>query len=199
VTCWVIIPVKGPDGGKSRLADVLGVDERRKLADAMLAHVVEAASQARAISRVCLVGPSRCGVSEDVELLPDPGEGLNPAVQSAFDKLAAEAPDRIIIVHGDLPAVTPQDLDLLAAAPLDTVAIAPDRHGTGTNALSLPLPAARTFRFAFGPDSCALHTEEAHRLDISLETILSRGLEKDIDEPEDLPDADSILADSNSK
>lgn len=199
MTSWVIIPVKGPDGGKSRLADVLGAGERRKLADAMLAHVVEAASGAQAISRVCLVGPSRCGVSKDVELLPDPGEGLNPAVQSAFDTLAAECPDRIIIVHGDLPALTPQDLDLLAAAPGDTVAIAPDRHGTGTNGLSLPLPAARNFRFAFGLDSCALHTEETHRLGLRLETILSRGLEKDIDEPEDLPDADSILANSKSK
>lgn len=189
---WAIIPVKGPGDGKSRLSGVLGADARRDLADAMLAHVVEAASQAGTITRICLVGPSRCGVSQDIELLPDPGEGLNPAVQSAFATLANENPDRILIVHGDLPQVTPQDLDLLASAPADTVAIAPDRHGTGTNALSLPLPAAREFRFAFGVDSCALHTEEAHRLGLSLETILSRGLEKDIDEPEDLPDAGPI-------
>ena len=199
VTCWALIPVKGPDGGKSRLAGALDAGERRALAGAMLAHVVAAALQASAISRVWLVGPSRCGIGEDIELLPDPGAGLNPAVQSAFATLAGEGPDRIvpdriIIVHGDLPHVSPQDLDLLAAAPVGTVAIAPDRHGTGTNALSLPLPAARDFRFAFGVGSCALHTAEAQRLGLRLETIVSQGLEIDIDEPEDLPDAGPMIA-----
>jgi 2-phospho-L-lactate/phosphoenolpyruvate guanylyltransferase len=193
VSCWALIPVKGPGGGKSRLSGALDASARERLAEAMLAHVVKVAREARSISRVCLVGPSRCGIGEEIELLPDPAEGLNPAVQSAFAALASENPDRILIVHGDLPQVTPRDLDLLAAAPADTVAIAPDRHGTGTNALSLPLPAARNFRFAFGIDSCALHTDETHRLGLKLETILSRGLEKDIDEPADLPDANGVM------
>lgn len=193
MSCWVLIPVKGPGGGKSRLSGALDAAARERLAEAMLAHVVDTAREAKSVTRICLVGSSRRGIGEEIELLPDPGEGLNSAVQSAFGVLAAENPSRILIVHGDLPQLAPQDLDLLAAAPADTVAIAPDRHGTGTNALSLPLPAARDFRFAFGIDSCALHTDETHRLGLKLETILSRGLEKDIDEPADLPDADWVI------
>jgi 2-phospho-L-lactate/phosphoenolpyruvate guanylyltransferase len=192
VTCWALIPIKA-EGGKSRLAGVLDAGERETLVRGMLAHVVEAASNAVTISRICMVGPSRHGLAEDIELLSDPGDGLNPALQSALGQLSGAGPDRVVIVAADLPTVTSRELDLLSSAPAEEIAIAPDRHGTGTNALSLPLPAARDFRFAFGTDSYARHKEEAHRLGLEVETILSRGLEKDIDEPADLPDAGPIF------
>ena len=73
------------------------------------------------------------------------------------------------------------------------VAIAPDRHGRGTNALSLPLPEAEGFTFAFGPDSFALHNLEAARLGLKIEEIHSPGLACDIDEPADLPDAAGLM------
>ncbi|MCX7864727.1 MAG: 2-phospho-L-lactate guanylyltransferase, partial [Novosphingobium sp.] len=190
-------PVKGHDDAKSRLAGALDLQGRRALADAMLAHVVKAASSARLISQICLVGPSRCSVAEEITLLPDPGKGLNPAVQAAFATLAQQGAERVLVIFADLPTVTPRELDILAAAPADAIAIAPDRHGTGTNALSLPLPAAREFRFAFGTDSRAHHAREAARLGLRLETVLSPGLEKDVDEPEDLRDAQHILQDNH--
>jgi len=193
VTAWAIIPIKPADSGKSRLAHVLDGVEREALMRGMLAHVVDAASRAGGIARVCLVGPSRHGLPDAIPLLADPGGGLNPALQSALDEVADEGPSRVIVIAADLPRVTPQELDLLALAPADTVAIAPDRHGTGTNALSLPLPAARGFTFGFGIDSCAYHRKETQRLGLRVETILSPGLEKDIDEPSDLPDAGPIL------
>jgi 2-phospho-L-lactate guanylyltransferase len=193
VICWALIPIKAADNGKSRLAGVLGADERLALVSAMLAHVVEAASSAAMISRVFLVGPSRYGLPSHIELLPDPGKGHNSAVQSALAQIVEQGPDRVIILAADLPTVSPQDLDPLAAAPADAVAIAPDRHGTGTNAISLPLPAAKDFTFGFGPDSYAHHKDEAQRLGLKVETIRSHGLEKDIDEPADLPDAGRLL------
>jgi len=193
VNCWAIIPIKASKSSKSRLAGVLAPGERETLVRAMLTHVVSAASEAARISRVCLVGPSRHGLPEGIELLPDPGEGLNPALQSAFARIAGEGLDRVIVVAADLPTVTPQELDLLSSAPAGEIAIAPDRHGTGTNALSLPLPAARDFRFSFGVDSHARHKEEAHRLGLEVQTILSQGLEKDVDEPADLPDAGQMV------
>ncbi|MDG2005065.1 MAG: 2-phospho-L-lactate guanylyltransferase [Novosphingobium sp.] len=191
--CWALIPIKSTEKGKSRLADALDRDAREALVSGMLAHVVKAATNARTISHVCLVGPSRHGLSDDIDLLPDPGKGLNPAVKSALAQIAEQGPDRIIIVAADLPTVTPQELDLMAVAPIDAIAIAPDRHGTGTNALSLPLPAARDFTFGFGIDSYAHHKHEAQNLGLRVETIISQGLEKDIDEPADLPDAGGML------
>lgn len=193
MTCWAIIPVKASGDAKSRLSGVLDSKEREALATAMLVHVVAAAQSSQRISRICLVGHSRMGQPDTIALLADPGRGLNAAVQSALAEVADHGPERVIIVAADLPTVTAQELDLLAVSPAGTVAIAPDRHETGTNALSLPLPAARDFRFAFGEDSFAKHRAEVARLGLEEEVILSKGLERDIDEPADLPDAHGAL------
>lgn len=192
MTCWAIIPAKAPGKGKVRLAGVLDAGERARLAEAMLAHVVQAAMAAHGINRVCLIGPARPGMDADVWLLTDPGGGLNAAASSALAEAARAGAARAIVIHADLPKLVPLDCELLAAAPAATIAIAPDRHGIGTNALSLPLPESAAFRFAFGADSFAAHQAEANRLGLKLEVIRSPGLESDVDEPADLPDAQAV-------
>jgi 2-phospho-L-lactate guanylyltransferase len=193
MTTWAIIPVKASPESKSRLAGVLDAPARAALVDAMLVRVLEAALGARNIARVALLGTPRSAPPAEIALLAEPGGGLNAAVASALDDAAAQGASRAIFIHGDLPLVTARDLELLAAAPAGEIAIAPDRHGTGTNALSLPLPQAKGFSFAFGPDSFARHNAEAERLGLRIEEIHSPGLAKDIDEPEDLADAAALL------
>lgn len=190
---WVVIPVKLPEKAKIRLAGVLGEPERAALADAMLRHVVSTAQAADHVRQVALLGPSRLGMDADIPLLADPGGGLNPALDSALAQVDEQTADRLIVLFADLPLLTSLDVELLAAAPGGTIAIAPDRHGTGTNALSLPLPAAKGFTFAFGPDSFALHRAEAERMGIPLEEVHSPGLARDVDMPEDLPDAAGLM------
>ncbi|MCJ2177403.1 2-phospho-L-lactate guanylyltransferase [Novosphingobium album (ex Hu et al. 2023)] len=191
---WALIPIKGSGEGKTRLADALSESEREALVDAMLRHVAAAAKGAGRIARTVLAGPSRHGLDADIPLIGDSGKGLNAALEGALAQIAGMdgRPDRLIVIAADLPRVTALDLDLLAEAPRRSVAIAPDRHGTGTNALSLPLPEAAGFRFCYGTDSAARHREEAERLGLTVETILSEGLEKDIDEPCDLVDAREV-------
>lgn len=193
MTCWAIIPVKAAPESKSRLAAVLDAPARAALVDAMLARVLDAARGARNVARVGLLGTARIAPPDDVTALADPGGGLNAAAAAALAEVTGHGATRAIIIHGDLPLVTAQDLELLAAAPAGEIAIAPDRHGTGTNAISLPLPEARGFSFAFGPDSFARHNAEAARLGLKIEEIRSRGLARDIDEPDDLPDAAGLL------
>jgi 2-phospho-L-lactate guanylyltransferase len=193
MTCWAVIPVKAPGESKSRLAGALDAPARARLMRAMLGHVVGAVGDAEHIARTCLVGTSRHGLPDGLTLLDDPGGGLNPALQAALAQVAAAGADRMLVVAADLPTVTARELELMALAPAGTVAIAPDRHGTGTNAISLPLPEAGGFSFAFGPDSFALHNAEAARLGLKVETVLSPGLARDIDEPADLPDAAELL------
>jgi 2-phospho-L-lactate guanylyltransferase len=195
MTCWVIIPVKGPDEGKQRLAAALDGARRSALVRAMLERVIAAAERARMVDHVCLLGPSRHGLAESLTLLPDPGTGLNAALASAFETAKREDASRVLILFADLPQLTALDVELLTAAPDNAIAIAPDRHGTGTNALSLPLPAASDFTFAFGPDSFALHNGEASRLGLAIEEVRSPGLAHDIDEPSDLSDAGGLLGD----
>lgn len=193
MTCWAIIPTKTPGDGKNRLSPVLDEMARSNLVRAMLAHVVSAVEAARNVDKTCLVGVSRHGLSDTLPLLDDPGQGLNAAIASAFDEARSGGATRVLIIHGDLPGISPQDVELLAAAAPGSLAIAPDRHGIGTNALSLPLPEANGFTFAFGTDSCARHCAEAQRLGLTVETIHSQGLAQDIDEPADLPDAEGLL------
>jgi 2-phospho-L-lactate guanylyltransferase len=189
VTCWAIIPVKAPAEAKMRLAGVLDPEQRGALVRAMLEHVTEAAASASAIDRTCLIGPSRHGLRGDLPLLDDPGGGLNAALQSALGEATRAGASRVVFVAADLSRLVAHDLQLLALAPAGQIAIAPDRHGTGTNALSLPVPQASGFQFAFGPDSFARHRAEAERLGLQVEVIHSPGLARDIDEPGDLPDA----------
>jgi 2-phospho-L-lactate guanylyltransferase len=193
VTCWAIIPCKPSSESKRRLAGALDPRERQALVEAMLAHVVGEALAAKEISRTILLGPACDGVPPDLPRLDEPGGGLNAAVRSALEEVSGQGPDRVLFVHGDLPTVTARELDLLASLPAGAVGIAPDRHGTGTNALSLPLPAAEGFSFAFGPDSYAKHLAEAQRLGLAVETVRSAGLARDVDEPGDVSDAAELM------
>lgn len=189
MSCWLIIPVKPPQQAKSRLSEVLGEDQRAALAQAMLRHVLGAAQAARGVDHVALLGPSRLGAPESVPLLADPGRGLNPAIHAALEHVSAKGAGRMVVLFADLPGLTTEDAERLAAVPSDHIAIAPDRHGTGTNALSLPIPAAKGFTFAFGPDSFARHRAEAGRVGLGIDEVHSPGLARDVDVPEDLADA----------
>ena len=192
-TCWVLIPVKAPGEGKTRLAGVLDPRVRDQLVAAMLKRVVAAATECPQIAKVCLVSSTDLGLAGDVTLIVDHGRGLNVELASALQMIAVEAPERVIIAAADLPQVEPIDFAMLADVPDHAIAIAPDRHGTGTNALSLPLAALHDFSLQFGLHSHGAHRAEGVRLGYSVETILSSGLEKDIDDPQDLADATSCL------
>lgn len=191
--CWAVIPVKDAADGKSRLAGALDTAARAGLVRAMLARVHGAITSARNIAGVMVVGTGRNGLPGHLPLVGDPGGGLNAALGAAMDAAKARRAGRLVIVAGDLPMLTALDIELLAAAPEGEIAIAPDRHGTGTNALSLPLPAAGGFSFAFGPDSFARHSAEARRLGLRMEVIRSHGLAMDIDEPADLGDVADLI------
>ena len=197
MSIWAVIPVKPPQGAKTRLAGTLDVKARERLTRAMLEHVVGAVRGANHVDEVCLLGPSRLGLPDDMPLLADPGTGLNPALRSALARISGQGLSRLIVIHADLPKLTSLDVQLLAVVPPGEIAIAPDRHGTGTNALSLPIPEAQGFTFAFGPDSFALHNREAERLGLKVETIHSQGLARDIDEPADLVDAAGLIGERN--
>ena len=191
MTCWAIIPLRATPESKSRLAGVLDETARGALVEAMLARVLAAARGARNVDEVRLIGTAP-SLPADVAVMADPGRGLNAAAAAALAAADGKA-SRLILIHGDLPLVTARDIELLAAAPAGEIAIAPDRHGTGTNAISLPLPAARGFSFAFGTDSFARHNAEAGRMGLGISEVHSPGLSRDVDEPDDLQDAADLL------
>jgi 2-phospho-L-lactate guanylyltransferase len=186
MTCWVVVPIKAPAACKTRLAGVLGEEARAALVARMLAHVVAVAGAAPGIDRVLLVGLSRHALDPAIPLIPDRGLGLNAALADACGMAVSAQVDRLIVLPADLPELAPEEVAALAALAPDRIGVAPDRHGRGTNALSLPLPAAAGFRFAFGAASYAAHRDEAARIGLATATVDRPGLARDIDEPADL-------------
>lgn len=179
MTGWTaILPLKLSADRKSRLAPVLSGKERQRLGDQMACHVITELRAVVAIDDIIMLSP-RPIADWPVRHALDQGRGLN----AELDALAATIPSHILIIHGDLPLVTAYDIAaLLDAADSSGSAIAPDRHGQGTNALAFRTR-PNGLCFAFGADSFARHQL---RLGNVLAIIERTGLACDIDTPDDL-------------
>ena len=188
--CWALVGVNTRVNCKSRLAGRLSAGTRLSLVGLMLERALAALRDSQTVSHITVVTPERDAIPADVHVLPDAGGGLNAALDAARDVLVGMGARELLVLHADLPVVTPAEIDLLVASGRRTgFALATDAAGTGTNALYVAPPAP--FRFWFGPDSRFRHIEEATRLGRRAEVLRSKGLELDLDGPEDL---DRLLA-----
>lgn len=185
-----VLPVKRFAEAKRRLAAGLDDERREAVVDAMLDDVLEAIGQTRAIDETIVVSDEPRAIERaaaaGAEVVPDPGEGGHPGAALAgiarAEELAAEC---AVLLPGDCPLLEPRELDrLLTGVPASYVAIVPDRHGTGTNALVLAPP--RAIRPAFGEGSRARHVEAARTAGVAfaVEELASLGL--DLDTPADV-------------
>jgi 2-phospho-L-lactate/phosphoenolpyruvate guanylyltransferase len=185
VSTWALVPLKARAFGKQRLARVIGAAARARLIDQMLTHVLGALGECTALSGIAVVTADPAGLPPEVLALDDPGPDMNAALHAGFAALAARAVERCVVVCADLPRLTADDVStLLEAGGVHGVALAPDRHGRGTNALTLALPTR--FHLHFGPDSLARHRHEAATRGLQAVELRRPGLEFDLDEPEDL-------------
>jgi 2-phospho-L-lactate guanylyltransferase len=188
---WAVVPAKGVSGAKQRLAGLLGAEDRRQLALAMLEDVLAALCGVHGIAGVALVTcdpvASDLGRSFRVRLLPqDRDVGHTAAVAHAARTLRAEGCTGMIVVPGDVPLVTARDIRRLLAAhgPAPAVTLAPDRDGRGSNGVVCSPPDA--LPFCFGEDSFRRHLERARALGIRPAVVRLLGLGLDLDRPADL-------------
>lgn len=184
----VVVPVRAFDGAKSRLGAVLDAEERRALVERLLRRTVAAALATVGVVEVIVVSPDAevlaLATAAGARPVVQQSRGLNPALHEARDVAAGE---RLLIVPGDIPGVTPVALgQLLAAghaAGSPSVVLTPDRHGRGTNALLLDPP--DVIDPAFGGDSRAGHAWLASSADAAYVEVPDV-LALDIDTPDDL-------------
>jgi 2-phospho-L-lactate guanylyltransferase len=188
VTVRVIVPHRGLEAAKTRLASVLSPPERGDLAAHLLRRVLRIARQA--VPDVVVISPS-ASLAELVEpmgarLLVQRGMGLNEGLDQARSAAEGDGVDLLVVLHGDLPELDVADVaTLLDAVPEPTgVAIAPDRRGIGTNGLALRPPGVIAFHF--GPASRAAHEAAAHAAGVGITVVERPGLAFDLDTPEDL-------------
>lgn len=192
-----VVPIRSLSGGKTRLAGVLSPEARAALTRRMLRGVVAAALASGSVKTVAVVSPDPAALELAASLGPavvplrqSAGTpGLNPAIAQGVDFAAGRRAAAVLILFGDLPLLNGDDVRHLLRRDAPVV-LAPDRHGTGTNALMLRLGTGaedgRDFVFHFGLDSYAKHLDEAHRLGLDVATSLSTGTALDLDTPDDL-------------
>lgn len=187
---FAVLPVKRFAEAKQRLA--MGIDEERRIAlvAAMMEDVLEAIGEARSIEQTILVSgdpvAQEIAARHHAKVVPDPTDaGHVPAALAGIATAEAEGADRVVLLPGDCPLLDPRELDrLLTGVPEHYVAVVPDRHGTGTNALVLSPPDA--IQPAFGEGSRERHVAAARDIGIpfGIEDLSSLAL--DLDTPADL-------------
>lgn len=187
-----VLPVKRFAAAKQRLA--VGIDDERRtaLVVAMLEDVLGAIGQARAVDRTILVSGDpiaqeiAAGAATDVEVVPDPAdEGHVVAALAGIARAEMDGASCVVLLPGDCPLLDPRELDrVLTGVPGRYVAVVPDRHGAGTNALVLSPPDA--IQPSFGEGSRDRHVAAAREAGIpfAVEELHSLGL--DLDTPADI-------------
>lgn len=185
MSCWALIAVKSNRSGKSRLASALSADERAHLVTRMLEHVLEAAQACDALDEVAVMSPGGCAYAPGAVSLSDAGSDLNGSLLHAIGTLTARNAERVVVLPADLPLLRSTEITkLIDASRASGLAIAPDHHERGTNALCLALPSR--FEPQFGPDSFSRHLAQAARLGLKPAIVRSFGLAFDVDEPSDV-------------
>jgi 2-phospho-L-lactate guanylyltransferase len=185
-----ILPVKRFAAAKQRLAPGMGATHRAELAAAMLEDVLEAIGAARSIERVIVVSSEPRAVelatASGVEVLADPDQGGHSGAALAGIARARElAAECVVLLPIDCPLLATRELErLLTGMPERYVAIVPDRHGTGTNALALAPP--DVIEPSFGEGSCARHVAAAREAGMPFGVEELPSLALDLDTPADI-------------
>lgn len=169
---WAVVPLRGLETAKTRLAAALDAEERLDLVVEMATRTLEAARDAERITGTVLVtaDPAAAALARSlgaralVQRLP----GLNAALREGRAEAVRAGAGAVLVLPIDLPAVGAATLDALlarieASGTLEdatpVVAVVPDRHGLGTNVLFTAPPAA--IDPAFGEGSFLAHRDAA--------------------------------------
>lgn len=159
----VVVPVKSPGVGKSRLGGLDGID-RSLLAAAFATDTVTACLHTDGVVGV-LVVTEDAGLAATLTALgadtcgDGPLPGLNPALRHGAAVAAGRWPDAVpVALLADLPALRAEDLAAalaqIAGRARDAASYVVDADGTGTTLYAAPYDA---FDPHFGVDSAAAH------------------------------------------
>jgi 2-phospho-L-lactate guanylyltransferase len=187
----VLIPVKDPTHAKTRLGELLSEDERRRLAWAMFEDVSGAIANARKPDRVVMVSSFTPAIERAREmgwdvLIEESQTSESASVDWASRILSERGFDTVMRLPADLPLVRAEDIDELLSIELDSpgALLVPSREGTGTNTIIRTPPAL--FPSRFGPNSLALHKQEAASVGVECVIVNNARIALDIDEPADV-------------
>ena len=189
---WAVVPVKELAQAKTRLAPALPPEARVALVEAMLEDVLAALAAARGLAGIALVTvdpfAERLGLRHGARVLREGArDGHTGAVTAAARTLERESCATIITLPGDVPAVTPAEIERVLAAHREghSFTIVPAHDRRGSNAVVLSPPTAVSL--AFGNDSFTPNLAAARRCGIEPVVVEDvPGIARDVDAREDL-------------
>jgi len=191
MTLWAIVPVKPLRRGKSRLAGALSEDERTELNRSLLQNTLKTFANLKEVEEVLVISrdPQALAIARQhgARTVREDGQPeLNTALKRATVIAQVYATRGVLVLPADLPLVTRADVLTLIehAGEPPAVVIAPDRHGTGTNALLIS--PAGLIEYDFGENSFQRHCQRATEAGARLEIVDLPTLGLDLDLPEDL-------------
>jgi len=195
VNLSIVIPVRRPELGKSRLAPALDEADRAALVKRMFCHVLLVATRSVLADRCHVVSQSplllNLAAAAGAHAVRETGSGLNAALEQAAALVDREAP--VLALSADLPLLASEDIAALAGELRNAdVVVATDRAGTGTNALLLR--ETGMIPYAFGDASLARHKAAAAGKGLRFAVIRRPRLAADVDHPADL---DLLLTSQN--
>ena len=185
-----VITAKRFTAAKQRMSGGVPEEKRLALVEAMLGDVLEAVRAARMVTFMIVVTgepvATDLAVACGAEVIHDPEDaGHSGAAMLGVARAMELGVDRVVLLPGDCPTLEPRELDgLLTGLPDPFVAVVPDRHGLGTNALAMRPPDA--IEPAFGEGSCERHLGLARAAGLPHATEEIPGLALDMDTPADI-------------
>ncbi len=190
---WAVVPVKGFNSAKGRLAGILQPVERYQLSRAMMTDVLSVLLASKRFAGTLVVTPDEevadTALAAGARVFREAtNQGPAKAVTAAALWLAGKDCRGIVGIMSDLPAVTIPEIDTLLSSHGDppAVTLAPSRDGTGTNAVVCSPP--DIIGLSFGAGSLSSHLQSAKRRGIMPNIVNLPGLGLDLDQPRDLLD-----------
>lgn len=190
MTVVALVPFKCFTRAKQRLRARYDDAQVEALGRAMLADVLSALravadlDAVRVLTDDAAVRDVAAAAGAQVRL-QDPDPGLNPVIDQAAAEAIEQGFDAALVVLGDQPLLTPEDVQaVLEAGAASPVVAVPSEDG-GTAMLLRRGPLCIPARF--GEKSCARHAEAAREAGIELRllTALEDAVRVDLDTPED--------------
>ncbi|MDA0788169.1 MAG: 2-phospho-L-lactate guanylyltransferase [Proteobacteria bacterium] len=193
MTVCAVIPIKQLGNAKQRLSGLLAAGERTALFRAMVEDVLIAVEACTLIDEIMIVtdDPEVADLAGGfgARIVPEPDKpGLIEAVTAASALLAAEGARALVFLPGDVPLVTPEELEVVldgfGRSADSEMTIVPASDLGGSNCVACSPPDAITF--GFGEDSFRRHVRLAEDRGIVPTVARLPGIGLDVDTPDDL-------------
>ena len=188
---WAVVPMKPLRDAKSRLKDVLSVEDKNKLVLTLYKHSLALMRDNRKLDAFAVITAddqlkdiARSYGAHIVD--EDTPSGLNESLKNALPYFIKEKVDNLLVLAGDLPYMNqPVLLDLAREMEKrNLLMVGPDQNLVGTNALFFnPL---WKMKFFFGEDSFHKHVQFGKETRYDVKLYVSDALKYDIDTPKDL-------------